>query len=197
LIVATRMSSVLARPISRSRAEVSLSFFSLLFSEIVSSSHTETPEVHLEDRLHALGVEIGERCLALFHLRDRPYRREINPTSCLQFIANSVWRHLFGHPAEIQATDRPTEFYLVDRSMLLQKFISVSPESALEGSMINCSSFAAGIVEGMMKLAGFSKTKVDTVFTHSGSLQAVEEHMNITFIVSLNPSMDPHPAVVE
>jgi hypothetical protein len=191
------MASVITRPTARSRSEVSLSFFSLLFSEIVSASHTESRELHLEDRLHALGVEIGERCLGLFHLRDRPYRRETSPTSCLQFIANSVWRHLFGHPAEIQATDRPTEYYLVDRSMLLQRFISVNPESALEGSMVNCSSFAAGIIEGMMKLAGYSKTRVDAVYTHSGSLQAVEEHMNITFIVSLDGHhlTSPHATV--
>lgn len=174
------------RPTTRSKAEVSLSIFSLLFSEVVSSSHATSKDVHLEDRLHEMGVEIGERCLALFHLRERPYRRETNPTSCLQFIANSVWRQLFNHPAELQATDRPTEFYLVDRSMILNKYISVSPERALEGSMTNCSSFAAGIVEGMMRLAGFAKTKVEAVYTHSGSIQAVDEHMNVTFIVSLD-----------
>jgi hypothetical protein len=178
--------SALSRPTARSRQEVSLSFFSLLFSEIVSSSHSESQDVHLEDRLHAMGFGIGERFLALFHLRDRPYRRETNPTSCLQFIANSAWRQLFGHSAEIQATDKPSEFYLVDRSMLLNKFISVSPEAAVSGNLVNCASFAAGIIEGMMHMAGFTRTKAEAVYTHSGTLQAVDEHMNVTFIVAFD-----------
>lgn len=182
--ILSHMTSVLARPTGRSRSEVSLSFFSFLFSEIVSSAHS--PDVHLEDRLHALGFEIGERTLPLFHLRDRPYRRETTATSCLQFIAHSVWRQLFGRPAELQATDKPFELYLVDRFMILHKYISVSPEAAYQGTMVNCASFAAGIIEGMMHIAGFTKTKVDAVYTHAGSPQAVEEHMNVTFIVTLD-----------
>jgi hypothetical protein len=52
--------------------------------------------------------------------------------------------------------------------------------------MVNCASFAAGIVEGMMQLAGFTNTKVEAVYTHSGSMQVVEDHMNVTFVVSLD-----------
>jgi hypothetical protein len=178
------MTSVLTRPTGRSRSEISLSFFSFLFSEIVSSSHS--PDVHLEDRLHALGIEIGERTLPLFHLRDRPYRRETSATGCLQFIAYSVWRQLFGRAAELQATDKPSEIYLVDKFMILNRFISISPEAAVQGTMANCASFAAGIVEGMMHIAGFPTTKVDAMYTHAGSAQAVDEHMNVTFIVSLD-----------
>ena len=176
------MTSVINRPTTRSRDETSLSFFSFLFAEIVSLSH----EGHLEDRLHALGVSVGERCLPIMHLRDRPFRRETSATSCLQFVANSVWRQLFGHPAEVQATDRQQEFYLVDRQMVLNRFISVSPEAAKEGTMINCASFAAGIVEGMMRLAGFSRTSVEAVFTHSGSMQVLEDPAHVTFVVLLD-----------
>lgn len=136
--------------------------------------------------MHALGVSVGERCLPLFHLRERPFRRETSATSCLQFVASSVWRQLFGHSAEIQATDRQTEFYLVDRQMILNRFVSVSPETAKEGTMVNVSSFAAGIVEGMMRLAGFSKSTVEAVFTYSGTLQVIDEPWNVTFVVSLD-----------
>ena len=69
---------------------------------------------------------------------------------------------------------------------MLNRFISVSPEAASQGTMVNCASFAAGIIEGMMHVAGFTNTKVDAVYTHAGSVQAVEEHMNVTFIVSLD-----------
>ena len=180
-------SSVISRPTARSRSEVSLSMFSLLFSELVTLAlNTEQDGRHLEEKLHSIGKSIGERCLGLLHLRDRPYRRETSANSCLQFIATSVWRQLYGRPAEIHTTDQPSELYLVDRGMLLNKFISISPEAAKEGNMVNCSSLAAGIVEGMMQLAGFTNTKVEAVYTHTGSMQVVEDHMNVTFVVSLD-----------
>jgi hypothetical protein len=70
--------------------------------------------------------------------------------------------------------------------MVLNRFISVSPEAAKEGTMINCASFAAGIVEGMMRLAGFSRTSVEAVFTHSGSMQVLEDPAHVTFVVLLD-----------
>lgn len=180
--------SAISRPTARSRSDVSLSIFSLLFSEVIGLA---SQGGHLEEQLHAIGKTIGERCLALFHLRDRPFRRETSPTSCLQFIATSIWRQLFGRPSELLSTDQPNEWYLVDRGMLLNRFISVSAEAAKEGSMVNCASLAAGIIEGMMQIAGFPNTKVEAVYTHSGSVQVVEDHMNVTFVVSLDKRSVP------
>ena len=183
------MSSVISRPTSRSRSEVSLSFFSFLFSEVVANASRSAVKdgQHLEQRLHQTGVQIGQRTLAIFHLRDRPFRRETSPVLCLQFIATSVWRQLFGKPAEVLTTDQPNELYLVDRGMILNKYISVSPEAAKEGTMVNCASLAAGIVEGMMKIAGFPAVTVEAVYTHSGSMQVVDDPANITFVVCLSP----------
>ena len=84
------------------------------------------------------------------------------------------------------ATDQPTEFYLVDKGMILNRYISVSAEAAQTGSAVNCANFAAGIIEGMMRAAGFSKTKVDAVYTHAGSLELVDDPANVTFIVKLD-----------
>ena len=179
------MSSVIARPTTRSKSEVSLSFFSFLFSEVVANALSCTDQ-HVEDRLHAIGAQVGERILPLFHLRERPFRRETVPASCLQFIASSAWRQLFNHPAEVMATDQVNEFYLVDRSMLLNRYISVSPEAAKERNMVNCASFAAGIIEGMMRIAGFSSTTVEAVYTPSAGMDVTEDPVNVTFVVRID-----------
>jgi hypothetical protein len=160
-----------------------------LFSEIISHTVHEIKDEHLEVRLHRLGLDTGRRSLALFHLRDRPFRRETSPLSLLQFIAQSVWRGLFQKGAEVMSTDSPNEFYLVDRGMILNRYISVSVESAEEGSMVNCSNFAAGIIEGMLKTAGFEKVKVDAAFTHSG-IDIVSDPGNVTFIVRIGTDDD-------
>jgi hypothetical protein len=159
-----------------------------LFSEMIAQGVRESAHngEHLETRLHRLGEKIGDRSLALFHLRDRPFRREISPLSLLQFIASNVWRSLFNKGAEVLTTDQPNEFYLVDKGMILNRYISVSAEAAKEGSAVNCANFAAGIIEGMMKTAGFSLTKVDAVYTHAGTLEVVDDPTNVTFIVKLD-----------
>jgi len=180
--------SPITRPTTRSKQSVSLSFYSFMFAEMVAQSVRTTAQTgeHLETRLHRLGHNIGDRAIALFHLRDRPFRREISPLSLLQFIATNVWRSLFNKGAEVMATDQPTEFYLVDKGMILNRYISVSAEAAQAGSAVNCANFAAGIIEGMMRTAGFSKTKVDPVYTHAGSLELVDDPANVTFIVKLD-----------
>lgn len=180
------MTSVIQRPTTRSKQEVSLSFFSFLFSEIVAISNQSNADVHLEEQLHRLGVRVGEKSIALFHLRERPFRRETSAISCLQFIANSVWKQLFGRPAELQSTDQTGEWYLVDKGMLLNRFISISAEAAKENTMVNCASFAAGIVEGMMRIAGFSNTKVEAAYTLAGSMEVMNEPQNVTFVVHLD-----------
>jgi hypothetical protein len=83
------------------------------------------------------------------------------------------------------ATDQPNEFYIVDRHMILNRYMSVSQDAAKDGNMINCTSFAGGIIEGMMKTAGFSTTKVDAVYTHAESDQVINDPANITFIVKI------------
>lgn len=173
--------SAISRPTTRSRSEISLSFFSFLFSELVASS---IEGEHLEDRLQRIGSDIGVRTFALFHLRDRPYRRETRPSMCLQFIGSLVWKSLFGKIAQVIATDQPGEYYLIDRSMILNKYISISENEALENSMVNCAYFAAGIIQGMMHVAGFTTVKVEAVFTLAGNIQVIDEPANVTFIVT-------------
>jgi len=181
--------SPITRPTTRSKSEVSLSFFSFLFSEIIANTVRCVKDEHLEIRLHRLGFSIGQRALALYHLRDRPFRRETSPIALLQFIASSVWRSLFNKGAEVMATDQANEFYLVDRGMLLNRYISVSLESAQEGTMVNCANFAAGLIEGMLKTGGFERAKVDAVFTHNDTpISVVEDPVNVTFIVKTDGS---------
>ena len=179
------MNLAISRPTTRSRSEVSLSFFSLLFAELVANC-VETNDEHLEVRLHRMGADLGARIFPLLHLRERPFRRESKPIACLQFIALTAWRSLFGKVAEVMTTDQPGEYYLVDRGMILNKYISVSESEANANSMVNCAYFAAGIIEGMMQIASFKDTRVDAVFTHAGSLLVVDDPMNVTFVVRID-----------
>ncbi len=176
-------SSLISRPTTRSSHETSFSFFAALFSEIVAHANRNATHEHLEHRLLRLGTTVGQKALAILHLRDKQFRREPIPLGLLQFIASYVWKCLFLKPAQVQATDNPNEFYIVDRNMILNRYISVSPDAAQDSSMVNCCYFAAGVIEGMMHEAGFIRAKVEAAYTHAGTMDVVNDPGNITFIV--------------
>ena len=141
-------------PLSRYRRDINLSTFAFLFSEIVQYSHNRVESIpELEAKLSAIGQRVGARILELVVLRERHNRREIRLSAMLLFVNTVVWKHLFGRQADALEKDGDSEatYYIVDRDMPVNKYISVPKEM---GSL-NCAAFVAGIVEAIMEGSGF------------------------------------------
>ncbi|KAK3284089.1 hypothetical protein CYMTET_8246 [Cymbomonas tetramitiformis] len=146
--------SVLDRPIGKGKTEVSLSAFAFLFSELVQYSQqrvTKTDE--LEKRLEVVGVRVGERILELLCYREKASRRERKLLDMLGFVHTNVWKCLFGKAAESleESVDDEDTYYISDKELLVNRFISVPKDWNL-----NCGSFVAGVVKGVLDSAGFS-----------------------------------------
>lgn len=95
-------SSVLERPLSKGKAEVSLSAFAFLFSELVQYADSRGDSVmELEHRLSAIGWQVGTRMHELMAFRDWGLRRlHSQPEQALSYIRTTVWKQLFGKAAD-------------------------------------------------------------------------------------------------
>ncbi|KAK2864804.1 hypothetical protein Q7C36_003958 [Tachysurus vachellii] len=157
---------VLERSLSRPRTEVSLSAFSLLFSEMVQYCQSRVYSVsELQARLGDMGRGVGASLLDLLVLREKNGKRETKVLNILLFIKVSVWKSLFSKEADKleQANDDDKTYYIIEKEPLVNTFISVPKEN----STLNCAAFTAGMVEAILTHSGFP-AKV-TAHWHKGT----------------------------
>ncbi|KAL1486766.1 hypothetical protein MTO96_008750 [Rhipicephalus appendiculatus] len=130
--------SILDKPLNKSRSDVSISLFGLLFSEIVQ---------YCQNRVYTI-PELQTKVLDLLFVREKNYKRETKLLNILLFVKSSVWKTLFGKEADKleQANDDDKTYYLIEKEPLVTKFISVPKD---RGSL-NCASFVAGIIEAIL-----------------------------------------------
>lgn len=108
----------------------------------------------VEDQLHLLGRRIGARVLDLFSYRHNLQnnvhipKRETKCVPMLTFIGTYVWKSLFGKAADVLKGNTDAEYQLHDKLNCYHKFVS--------SNNVNCGSYAAGIVEGILVSAGFA-----------------------------------------
>mmetsp|Transcript_6853 Transcript_6853/g.18503 ORF Transcript_6853/g.18503 Transcript_6853/m.18503 type:complete len:195 (+) Transcript_6853:98-682(+) len=145
--------SIYDRPLQKARTDVSLSAFAFLFAEVVDYCLKKASVMQeLEAGLHELGLPAGARCLDLCCCREGRSRRETRILPMLNFVAGTVWKQLFGRPAELlKGADRENEYMLNDKALLVNRFVSVPKDF---GS-VNCGAYVAGIVEGVLRAAEF------------------------------------------
>lgn len=105
------------------------------------------------DRLSEAGYGVGLRLLELLFHRERNGRRERNIINILRFIQSSVWRTLFGKPADglQKCTERSNEYYIYDNEPITNRFVSVPKDMG----QFNCAAYVAGIVNGFLDGAEF------------------------------------------
>ena len=147
----------------KSKNEIPISFFSFLFSEIVQyilSKADEEKDFDIEEKLSSFGYSIGEKVLELCSFRDKGFKRETKIVNMLQFIHNNVWKMLFNKQADglQKSTDDPDEYRIIENSPNVNKFICLQ-----KGNSLNCASFYAGIIEGILNSADF-RCKVSAFF---------------------------------
>jgi len=162
----------------RRKTEVSLSALSFIFSEIVVYCRKKANHSHdLEYWLHHIGTTIGYRVLDTYQLRDRS-RRENRILPMMTFIANFAWKQLFGHTCELlKGQDKENEYLLNDKNMLLNRFISPTQETG----PVNCASYVAGVIEGLLQSAEFP-AQVTAHFVD-------ESHVATTLLVKFDNSV--------
>ncbi|KAL1739203.1 NO signaling/Golgi transport ligand-binding domain-containing protein [Schizophyllum fasciatum] len=139
-------------------AEVSLSAFAFLFSELVQYTQKRVSGINdLERRLNTLGYRVGTRVLELMSWRaeasSKAPKREIRFLPALMSIHTNVWRTVFGKPADAieKSVENADEYMIIDNDPPIERSISVPRDM----SQLSCSSFTAGIVEAVLDGLGF------------------------------------------
>ena len=157
----TKKISIYDRQIPNKKgADVSLSSFSFLFSEMIAYSHENVTGIQeLETKLSDFGYKVGFRVLELHVLRDKNFKRESTILGALSFVHSVIWKQLFGKVCD--ALEKSTEnadecifinfrygiikiisinIKITDNNPIVSKFISVPRELGL----LNCAAFMAG-----------------------------------------------------
>lgn len=80
-------------------------------------------------------------------------RREKSLISMLQWVHSYVWKSFFGRQADglEKATDKDDEFYIYANEPITNRFISTPKEF----QHLNCATFIAGMINGMLDAAAF------------------------------------------
>ena len=97
--------------------------------------------------------------LEILSYREKGNRREIRLQGILQFINTNIWRCLFGKVADSLEVYNDDEYVISDRSPLVNRFISVPKDLG----DLNCAAFVAGIIKGVLEIAGFPLRSAHTM----------------------------------
>lgn len=150
--------SIYDRNLNRSKnSELSRAAFAYLFIEMIAYAQKGAKDVGgLEQKLNQQGYPIGVRLLDLLLSRSANPLASIRPTRILtlvQFIAQNVFRHLFGRAADAleRSGSDPSQYMIFDNEPLVNQYISLPKEL----SSLNCAAFVAGVIEGTCDGAGF------------------------------------------
>ncbi|XP_071444182.1 trafficking protein particle complex subunit 5 [Hetaerina americana] len=163
--------SILEKPLSKGKGEVSLSCFALLFSELVQYCQNRVYTVpELQNKLSEMGREVGVKFIDLLFVRERNGKRETKLLNMLLFIKSTLWKSLFGKEADMleHANDDERTYYIIEKEPIVNRYISVPKD---KGSL-NCAVFTAGIVEAVLCGCGFP-AKV-TAHWHKGTTYMVK-----------------------
>ncbi|KAL5486700.1 hypothetical protein EMCRGX_G019216 [Ephydatia muelleri] len=134
---------------NKPKAEVNLSSFAFLFSEMVQYSHGRvSSQTQLHEKLSDFGYHVGFRMIDVLCLREKQPKRETRLVNMLWYIQKSLWRTLFGKEADRleQATAQESTY-----EPLVNKFVSVPKDQ----SNLTCAAFIAGIIEGYLNGSQF------------------------------------------
>lgn len=168
--------NIYQRHLNRSQTrETSRASFAYLFAEMITYAQRNITSItQLEDRLNEQGYPIGLKLLDLLLYRTpnsmlstststRPTR--ILPL--LQFVSTTLWKHLFGRPADAleRSQENKDEYMITDNDPVVNAYISVPKEM----SQLNCAAYVAGIIEGVCDGCGFyAKVSAHSVAEEEG-----------------------------
>ena len=139
--------------LGKGKSEVASSAFALVFSELVQYHRARVRDVgELERALDEAGEMVGRRAFEAQAFRERGSgKRDHRLLPLLQFTQSVVWKNVFGRAADSLEVYDDDEYLLSDKDLLVNRFVSVPKDLG----DLNCGSFAAGVVRGILCSAGF------------------------------------------
>ncbi len=158
--------SIYDRNLHRGKHEISVSSMSFLFMEVIRMSLNGSESLlQMERKLNNLGYRVGLRLLELVSLRENfnnnmassgksnTAQRHVRVLEMLQFVKESIWPCIFGKEADNleKSVENENQYMIIDNDPILSRYICVPNE--YEG--LDCESFAAGIVEGLLDISYF------------------------------------------
>ncbi|THX03076.1 trafficking protein particle complex subunit 5 [Aureobasidium pullulans] len=169
---ASNRKTIYDRNLNRARtSELSLTSFAHLFNTLIAYHQARAPSVSdLEARLAESAYPIGVKLLdlLLFRMPPRTASRPTRLLDLLQFIHTTLWRSLFGRPADAleASTGNNNDYMIIDNDPLVNTYISIPKEM----SQLNCAAFVGGIIEGICDAAGFSTDGVTAHWAENDEL---------------------------
>ncbi|KYN95974.1 41-2 protein antigen precursor [Plasmodium gaboni] len=172
--------SSIEKELNKIKQDVSLSAFSILFSEMVQYCLYKSKRGYrIEDCLHEMGLRVGYKLNEYLTYKNK-MKRSINIINILTFISKHVWKYLFQHSSDLlKSQDSIYEYMICDKNILLNKFINVPKDYG----NINCAAFAAGIVEGFLCSSEFQAD----VTAHT--IYEGDDNYNTTIFIKFYPEV--------
>jgi len=146
-------------------------------------------------RLNTQGYPLGLKLLDLLLSRSTlpttsPQLRPTRVLQLLQFISATLWKHLFGRPADAleRSAANAAEYMISDNAPLVNESISIPREM----SQLNCAAFVAGIIEGVCDGAGFTTKGVSAHWVGSEGAVPKEGEMwpgKTIFLIKFSPEV--------
>eukprot|EP00924_Labyrinthula_sp_SR-Ha-C_P013715 maker-scaffold_5-snap-gene-11.48-mRNA-1 protein AED:0.00 eAED:0.00 QI:62/1/1/1/1/1/2/271/217 len=167
------------------RRTVSESAFCFIFMELVKEASDNSDSIsELTEKLDETGYQVGSRMVDLIALRSQTgnslgiqssstVTRIIKLNGALSFVCNDAWKMIYNKPTDQlqKSTENEFMFYIYENQPLVSKFISL-PDSLKDS--LNCASFNAGIIRGILTKSGFLCTvKTANVKDKDGVLKCV------------------------
>ncbi|KAJ1516577.1 hypothetical protein HMI55_001926, partial [Coelomomyces lativittatus] len=103
--------------------------------------------------LNGLGYRVGQKVLELSFFREKGWKRETRLLPLLILINASIWKSLFGKPADSleKSSEHNDEYMISDNDLLVNKFVSIPKDL----SQLNTGAYVAGLIEAILDGSGF------------------------------------------
>jgi hypothetical protein len=183
VLAQAKVGGIIDRPLNKTKsAEVSLSAFAFLFSEIVQYSQKKVTGIpDLERRLGEIGYRVGLRMGEMLSMRIASFKRETKLISVLTFIHTPLYKSIFGKPFDSleRSTEAPDEYMLIDNEPLISKYITVPKDFG----QLNVCAYLAGFFEAVLEGYGMNAT----VTAHSTPANNLP--LKTTFLIKFDASV--------
>eukprot|EP00752_Nemacystus_decipiens_P001674 g1625.t1 len=164
-------------------AEVSLSAFSFVFSEMVQYFQDRVTSIaDLERKLEEAGYGMGLRVLELQTFRERLQKRRVRLLPMLQWVSSNVWKALFGKTADSleRSTENEDEYMIHEREPMTNSFVSVPADLG----QLNCAALVAGVIAGVLDGASFPAR----VSAHNVEMEKGQRDKTV-FLIKFDPEV--------
>ncbi|XP_055343699.1 trafficking protein particle complex subunit 5-like [Paramacrobiotus metropolitanus] len=169
-------SSVYDQSLKKDAVYWPINTFALLFSQAIDYYQHRVDTVRqLEERLSALGAQVGSRMLDHFMYNHQKTKREQRVLAMLVLVKGPLWKYLFGKDADQleQSNEAEGTYYIIEKDAVTNRYISASITKEKSTTVErNCGAFLAGLVQSFLTDSGFAC--VVNAHAHKGTTLVVD-----------------------